>query len=481
MLDERSDELLKLCNDILLLDPAAVTVASAGFVTVKSATEGEFTLDVGITRSTCFLIRQMHQQRLQQASKAEAEEKEKVTQKVSPRRPTPTAAVLRNSPPSGRAGAGTEQRRPPVPHASTTPVMQTPRNNNNYFSSSAPQPVQTFNSAQSRISTASQQRMPTPLSASSASVTSQRSVPPPASAASRSSRSSTTSKFRSPASASDDSVLASAESLLMLRRAPAGGEFTPQQGIASSAKRSASAPRSGGSSGSGTKSGSAGRKQSPPTAASIYTASASCDIRNFVRAHSDLPQGYAPVCDDFHTFAASSTCAGASSSESFVEAFAPAQSFRSVTEESIQAHNQYHQQVLQDQHTHRTHHFAVAESQQQQVAHVTQTTHSLVEKKVGVYFRKESINFGAVAIGSLTRANIELCNATDEQVTVYLGDPMLPYVLLHNEISLRPRAYVRVPLRFLPVEEGEYCNELIAQTADGNYHTRIHLAGSAYA
>jgi hypothetical protein len=104
-----------------------------------------------------------------------------------------------------------------------------------------------------------------------------------------------------------------------------------------------------------------------------------------------------------------------------------------------------------------------------------------MEKKVGVYFRKECINFGAVAIGSLTRANIELCNATDDQVTVYLGDPLQPYVLLHNEISLRPRSYVRVPLRFLPVHAAEYHNELIAQTSDGSYHTRIQLSGSAYA
>jgi hypothetical protein len=41
---------------------------------------------------------------------------------------------------------------------------------------------------------------------------------------------------------------------------------------------------------------------------------------------------------------------------------------------------------------------------------------SFMPKKTGVYFRKDSINFGTVAIGSLTRANIELCNATDEQV-----------------------------------------------------------------
>lgn len=418
MLDDRSDEILKMCNDILQLDPASVTVASAGFVTLKSATEGEFTIDVSITRSACFLIRQLHQQRVQQTTQLE---------KKSPR-PTPTSVAVRSSPPSA---SGTQSKRPPMPHTAT-PVLQTPR----HFSN-VPASAQQTHSTQSTASSA--QRVPTPASASS-----------------RSSRASTGSKL---SCASDDSVVATAETLLMLRTGP--GSFTPQSapGIAS-AKRSASAPRS---SQSGSGSGSAGKKGSPPVV-SIYSASASCDIRNFVRAHSDLPQGYAPVTT------------ATSSSESFVEAFAP--QYRAVTEESIQQHNHYHQMV---QHKH---HHVHQHTQHTEVAHVTQTAHSahsLVEKKVGVYFRKDSINFGAVTIGSLTRANIELCNATDEQVTVYLGDPMLPYVLLHNEISLRPRAYVRVPLRFLPVEEGDFCNELIAQTADGTYHTRIHLAGSAYA
>jgi len=55
-----------------------------------------------------------------------------------------------------------------------------------------------------------------------------------------------------------------------------------------------------------------------------------------------------------------------------------------------------------------------------------------------VFFRKDCINYGTVAIGSLTSANVELCNGTEEVVTVLLGDPMLPFVLLHNELSLSP-------------------------------------------
>lgn len=106
---------------------------------------------------------------------------------------------------------------------------------------------------------------------------------------------------------------------------------------------------------------------------------------------------------------------------------------------------------------------------------------ALVERKTGVFFRKDCINYGAVAIGSLTRANVELCNSTGESVTVLLGDPMLPFVLLHNEVSLRPKSYVRVPVRFLPVSSGDFSNELIAQTSDGSYHARIALQGNAHA
>ncbi|KAJ1428872.1 hypothetical protein B484DRAFT_396642 [Ochromonadaceae sp. CCMP2298] len=128
-----------------------------------------------------------------------------------------------------------------------------------------------------------------------------------------------------------------------------------------------------------------------------------------------------------------------------------------------------------------------AQQQEQQAQTVedeqAQQTHSpkLSEKRTGVYFRKEGINFGAVVIGSLTRANLELCNATDSVATVFLGDPLLPFVLLHNEVTLRPRSYVRVPIRYLPTRSGDYRNELIAQTADGVHHAKIALAGSAYA
>lgn len=66
-------------------------------------------------------------------------------------------------------------------------------------------------------------------------------------------------------------------------------------------------------------------------------------------------------------------------------------------------------------------------------------------------------------------------------MTVYLSDPALPFVLLpvHSEIHLRPRSYVRVPLRFIPVAEGEFSEQLVAQTSDGSFQTVITLSGFA--
>lgn len=66
------------------------------------------------------------------------------------------------------------------------------------------------------------------------------------------------------------------------------------------------------------------------------------------------------------------------------------------------------------------------------------------------------------------------------QVKVYIGDPKRPFVLLHNEIVIKPYAYVRIPIRFTPTEPGQFECELLAQTADGAYHTKIVLAGAAY-
>ena len=101
------------------------------------------------------------------------------------------------------------------------------------------------------------------------------------------------------------------------------------------------------------------------------------------------------------------------------------------------------------------------------------------------------------------------------QVTVYIGDCALPFVVLHNEVTLRPRSFVKVAVRFVPVSgksisirethlflfesfsvpslpplspppslplpgPKEFRSQLIAQTADGKQHTEASLYGSSY-
>lgn len=64
---------------------------------------------------------------------------------------------------------------------------------------------------------------------------------------------------------------------------------------------------------------------------------------------------------------------------------------------------------------------------------------------------RQSISFGPVAVGTLARLKVELCNGSDHDISVLIGDPSLPFVLLHNEVHIKARSYVRIPIRFVPV------------------------------
>ena len=71
--------------------------------------------------------------------------------------------------------------------------------------------------------------------------------------------------------------------------------------------------------------------------------------------------------------------------------------------------------------------------------------------KRGIFFRKLTADFGKTYVGSLNRQKIELCNSTDKEVLIFVGDPALPFVVLHNEIHLKPKSFVRIPVRFVPI------------------------------
>jgi hypothetical protein len=44
---------------------------------------------------------------------------------------------------------------------------------------------------------------------------------------------------------------------------------------------------------------------------------------------------------------------------------------------------------------------------------------------------------------------------------VYIGDCALPFVVLHNEVTLRPRSFVKVAVRFVPVSGKSFSNRSV--------------------
>jgi hypothetical protein len=86
-----------------------------------------------------------------------------------------------------------------------------------------------------------------------------------------------------------------------------------------------------------------------------------------------------------------------------------------------------------------------------------------------VYFSRRVARFVRTAVGSMSRIKVELCNPRDEEVTIFLLEPSLPFILLHSEIQLRPRSYVRLPVRFIPtLARLNYACELTVQSAHGH-------------
>jgi hypothetical protein len=308
LLDERSPELLELCNAVLAVDAASCTTAVAGFLTVKTASEGEYTVDVSITRSACFLIRKQHQQATAEKVAAAARSAEKIRSASTPRSgviPRPPLASSQRPPLSAASRTSTGAKRSPIaasPAASVSSVSSLESNDRYQHKTSTP-----------KMSPAA---------------------------------------LLHAVSVEDSALAATAASLLALRHVTAAAENDNTRGTVvqtpvsrkspPSNKRAQSTPRSSSS------------RRSPPIAAAV---NAACDIRNFLRTAQDD---------------ASST-----------EATPVPRPAVSVVPTSAPVAPQH-----------------------------------LVEPKSGVYFRKECTNFGPVAIGSLTRANIELCNATDSQVSL---------------------------------------------------------------
>lgn len=90
-------------------------------------------------------------------------------------------------------------------------------------------------------------------------------------------------------------------------------------------------------------------------------------------------------------------------------------------------------------------------------------------------FRRQTANFGAAVVGSVSQLRVDLCNPSSFPVAVLLADPELPFLVAHNEVLLLPRSFVRLLVRFVPVAERESSALLVAQTGGGQ--TSLLLLG----
>lgn len=73
-----------------------------------------------------------------------------------------------------------------------------------------------------------------------------------------------------------------------------------------------------------------------------------------------------------------------------------------------------------------------------------------------VAFAQGLLSFGNHPVGSVSVERVRLCNPSTVPQLVVLERASLPFVLTHRVIKLRPRAYVQLPIRFIPVQQGEY-------------------------
>jgi hypothetical protein len=98
-----------------------------------------------------------------------------------------------------------------------------------------------------------------------------------------------------------------------------------------------------------------------------------------------------------------------------------------------------------------------------------------------VYFKGAMVNFGRVPAGELKDLTLRLCNPNPAgaAAAVRLDDPGAPFVLRHHVVSVRPRAYVKVPLRFAPSARGDFEVVLAARNANGHVVCQVTLVGTA--
>ena len=464
MLDDNSEQLLKLSMKALSMDPSEATATLIGFISVHTSTGCEYTIDVNLTRSTCFLLQQQHQQQQQQQqhhSIASASRHSAMRSSTIGDESTPATCSTLDVSKSRYAPSSHKQdhiARYSSKEGASKMMMMMSRRADDLNTTTATTKHQKifFSRHDETIDYINKDYFPDQDS----------------------------STVRDSPSSARGSLLPSRESK-SIQSSSATPSTTRSTRETSSQSSSASS--------TSTSKQSFFRVNSSQSAADLLLHFARSHDPDPLSSNSSATSTETEIQPDSHTEAlvisidtpSKATTTASSTATTTVTPtkvlITPSKRLvvRSASEQIDRPSPSAADKLVRKTPLRET--AATAEVTLQPVQQQHQQQQGLVERKTGVFFRKDCINYGAVAIGSLTRANVELCNGTGESVTVLLGDPMLPFVLLHNEVSLRPKSYVRVPVRFLPVTSGDFSNELIAQTSDGSYHARIALQGNAHA
>ena len=94
-----------------------------------------------------------------------------------------------------------------------------------------------------------------------------------------------------------------------------------------------------------------------------------------------------------------------------------------------------------------------------------------------VYFRSSVVEFGDKAVGTCGSMRLQLCNSTDSDVVVRVAEPSAPFIVLHKKIRIKANAFVRLPVRFVPMSANFYESLLHVDSGGGREQLVVLLRG----
>lgn len=96
----------------------------------------------------------------------------------------------------------------------------------------------------------------------------------------------------------------------------------------------------------------------------------------------------------------------------------------------------------------------------------------------GLYFGVRAAVFPATPEGEASRIRVQLCNSADVDLDVVVEAPMPPFSTRHHRVRLKPRSFVKLPVRFCPTHAGFRTAELCADARLVNRGAPGPAAGS---